>query len=241
MSTLTSRGTLAPVLALCRASNLPTVWSNVAAAAVLSGALGGSTVLLALALSCFYCGGMALNDLFDLDHDSVHQRYRPIPAGRITPARARAVMLALFALAFVCLSVAPHREGLAAGALLLAVIALYDRFHKGHPSMVLAMAAARVLVYAVTAFALAGTVAATVWLAGAVQGAYVLVLTFVARRESSAPGGRYAWPVIPWMLAAIPLCDGLVLTVLASNPAWLLAGLAGAALTRAGQRYVRGD
>jgi 4-hydroxybenzoate polyprenyltransferase len=241
MSTLTSRSTIAPVLALCRASNLPTVWSNVVAAAVLSGALGESTALLALALSCFYCGGMALNDLCDLGYDSVHQRYRPIPAGRITLARARAVTLALFALAFVCLSFAPHRDGLAAGVLLLAVIALYDRFHKGHPSTVLAMAGARVLVYVVTALALAGTVASAVWLAGAVQGAYVLVLTFVARLESHTRAGRYAWPVIPWMLAAIPVCDALVVTALTSNLEWLLAGLAGAALTRAGQRYVRGD
>jgi len=42
------------------------------------------------------------------------------------------------------------------------------------------------------------------------------------------------------MLAAIALLDGVVLAVLAS-PAWLIAGIAGTALTRAAQRYVRGD
>ena len=43
-------------LALCRVSNLPTVWTNVLAACLLAG--GGceaaSFMLLALALSCFY-------------------------------------------------------------------------------------------------------------------------------------------------------------------------------------------
>ncbi|QBQ99141.1 UbiA family prenyltransferase [Paraburkholderia pallida] len=245
MSTLSSIGRVGPLLALCRVSNLPTVWSNVLTAAVLAGAAspasGAAVVLLALALSAFYCGGMALNDLCDLGYDSVHQRYRPIPAGRITLARAQTATVALFALALGCLLLAPHREGLAGGAALFAVIAFYDRFHKRFASTVFAMAAARVLVYVVTALALEGAVAGPVWFAGAVQGVWVLLLTFVARRENRAPGGRYAWPVIPWMLAAIALCDGIVLTAFTAQPAWLLAGVGGALLTRVAQRYVRGD
>ncbi|HVE11698.1 MAG TPA: UbiA family prenyltransferase [Paraburkholderia sp.] len=245
MSTLSLNRRLGAMLALCRVSNLPTVWSNVLTAAVLSD-LPGSTqniagaLLLCFALSCFYCGGMGLNDLCDLEHDRLHQRYRPIPAGRITLEHARAVTFALFALALFCLLATPHRAGLAAGIALLAVIWLYDRFHKGHPSTVLAMASARLLVYVVTALALSGGVTALVWLAGAVQAAYVLVLTLVARHEGNTAARRYAWPVIPWMLAAIALLDGVVLAVLAS-PAWLIAGIAGTALTRAAQRYVRGD
>ena len=48
------------IATLCRASNLPTVWTNVLAAALLSGAdAGPGTIgLLALSLSAFYCGGM---------------------------------------------------------------------------------------------------------------------------------------------------------------------------------------
>jgi len=42
------------------------------------------------------------------------------------------------------------------------------------------------------------------------------------------------------MLAGISLVDGIVIASLVSFP-WLLAGIAGALLTWAGQRFVRGD
>jgi hypothetical protein len=42
------------------------------------------------------------------------------------------------------------------------------------------------------------------------------------------------------MLAAMAIVDGAVLAV-GVHPAWLLAGLAAAALTRLAQRWVRGD
>lgn len=220
---------------------------NVVSAAVLSGAAYNKhgpaaplVLLLAVALSCFYCGGMALNDVCDLDYDRVHQQYRPIPAGRITLMRARTVTFALFALALGCLLGAPHHAGFVAGVVLLFVIWAYDYFHKRHPSTVFAMAGARLLVYVVTAFALTGAVAGPVWLVGVLQAAYVLTLTVVARVETRTATGRYSWPVIPWMLAAMPVLDGVVLAVLV-DPVWLLAGFACAALTRAGQRYVRGD
>ena len=245
MSTVTLNNRIGAILALCRISNLPTLWMNVLTAAVLANPPGGAqgvyaVLLLCLALSCFYCGGMALNDVCDLDYDSVHQRFRPIVAGRITLAQASATLCTLFALGFLCLLAAPYSAGVAAGVALLAVIWFYDRFHKRHPSTVLAMAGARLLAYVVTALALAGTVSSLVWLAGIAQAAYILTLTFVARYESRMPNRRYAWPIVPWMLAAIALCDGVVLAVLV-HPAWLVAGVAGMALTRAAQRYVRGD
>lgn len=245
MSTVTFNSRFGAVLSLCRISNLPTLWMNVLTAAVLANSPGGThgilaVLLLCFALSCFYCGGMALNDVCDIDYDSVHQRFRPIVAGRITLEQASAVMYTLFATGFLCLLIAPYRAGIAAGAALLAVIWVYDRFHKRHPSTVLAMASARLLAYVVTALALTDAVPGLVWVAGIVQAIYIVTLTFVARYESRMPGQRYAWPVVPWMLAAIPLCDGIVLAVLV-HPAWLAAGVAGMALTRASQRYVRGD
>ena len=56
-------------LRLGRVSNLPTVWTNVVAGAVLSGAAPRAATLVALAaaLSAFYVGGMYLNDGFDRD------------------------------------------------------------------------------------------------------------------------------------------------------------------------------
>ncbi|AOK32267.1 hypothetical protein AQ611_22775 [Burkholderia singularis] len=184
---------------------------------------------------------MALNDLYDIDHDSVHQQYRPIPSGQITFVRARAVTFGLFVFAFFCLSIAPYRIGLVAGVALLTVIWLYNRFHKRHSVAVLAMAGARLFIYIVTALAISGQVSKTIWLAGGLQAAYILTITIVARRKSHAIGQRRdVWPSIPWMLAAIPICDGLVLAMLI-DPAWLAVGIGGTILTRMAQRYIRGD
>jgi 4-hydroxybenzoate polyprenyltransferase len=217
---------------------------NVVTAAVLSNVHGDSAGILVLALafslSCFYCGGMALNDLCDIEHDTVHQRYRPIPAGRISVRQARHVTLALFGCALASLLPAPHPAGFVAGVVLLAVIWFYDRFHKRQPTSVLAMAGARGLVYVVTGYALAGELSDGLWLAAGLQSAYVLLLTIVARREAGCAGGRYPWPVIPWMLRAMPLLDGVVLAFLV-DPTWVFAGMACTALTYLGQRHVRGD
>lgn len=52
------------------------------------GALAASSALL-------YCGGIALNDYADRERDRTLHPQRPLPAGRITPGRARAIGLAL--------------------------------------------------------------------------------------------------------------------------------------------------
>ena len=63
------------VLSLCRVSNLPTVWMNVLAAALLTGVAleFAEILLLAFASSAFYTFGMCLNDLFDRESDAIHQ------------------------------------------------------------------------------------------------------------------------------------------------------------------------
>src|SRR6476469_402781 len=55
------------LLRLGRISNLPTVWTNVIAGAVIAGGASGASeiALVALAMSAFYVGGMYLNDFFD--------------------------------------------------------------------------------------------------------------------------------------------------------------------------------
>src|SRR5438552_1050327 len=68
-------------LELCRASNLPTVWTNVLAAVVLSGAavLSVPALLAMVSLSLMYVGGMTLNDVLDVDEDRARKPSRPIP------------------------------------------------------------------------------------------------------------------------------------------------------------------
>lgn len=227
-------------LELCRASNLPTVWTNTLAAAVLSGpGAPGRALAAGASVTLTYLGGMALNDVLDLEEDRLKKPDRPIPSGRVSRQGAAWFAAALFAAGLAILPVfAPGRAVLAGLALIVAVW-LYDRLHKRSALTVLLMASCRALIFAVTGLAVAGAIAPAVALAAAAQFLYIVALTAVARWEKAAPRS-FRVPPIPWMLAGISLLDGLVLAVLAS-PLWLLAGLAGAAATRLLQTQVRGD
>jgi len=235
------RGRARGLLALCRASNLPTVWMNVLTAVLLAGGDGFSalTLLLVVSLSGFYCGGMCLNDLFDRGYDAEHQPFRPIPSGWVTLGEARGTAALLLGAGTVLLGFTPHPKSLIAGLVLLATIFFYNRLHKRHAWTVLLMAACRTLVFVVCGVAASGGVPGLVLAAGLLQFGWTLLVTVVARLEN-AREQRFEFPLIPRMIAAMALVDGLFLAV-AVSPAWLLAGIAAALLTLLGQRVVRGD
>jgi 4-hydroxybenzoate polyprenyltransferase len=228
-------------LALSRVSNLPTVWMNVLAAAVL--ATGGLPLapfgLLVVVLSTFYAAGMVWNDVADRALDAVAKPERPIPSGRISVGAACVFGALLFALGLALLLTAPHASAVVPGLALVALIGIYDRYHKAHPITVLAMAGCRVGVFVVAAWALTGGVPAAVWIGAAASFLHTSLVTVVARAEN-ARGSPFPFPAVPAFIAAMGITDGLVLAVL-RDPAWLLAGVAAAGLTWGGQRYVRGD
>lgn len=228
-------------LDLCRVSNLPTVWTNVLAALLLSGGVFSWPTLLlpALSLSLFYSGGMCLNDLCDAGTDRVKRPTRPIPSGRITQRGAWYFMFLLFVTAFSLLAAGPHPRALLAGLLLLLLIIAYDTLHKTRAFSILLMAGCRLMLFVVAATAISGTVGRYVLLAGSLQFGYVLLISAVARHENRRRE-PYPFPLVPTLLAGISLLDGAVLAVLVS-PLWLAAGIGGACLTLAGQRFVRGD
>ena len=111
---------LRTALRLGRVSNLPTVWTNALAGAVLAGGAGAGTVLAAaVALSLFYVGGMWLNDAFDAEIDARERAGRPIPQGDVDRGT-------VFAGGFAFLGagvVAGFALGLRAGAVALALAA----------------------------------------------------------------------------------------------------------------------
>lgn len=231
---------LRALLELCRASNLPTVWTNVLAAVVLSGASDLPRAAAACAsVTLTYLGGMALNDVLDVDEDRRRKPGRPIPSGRISVGAAALFAAALFAAGLALLAAFCGPQALLAGVLLLLAVYLYDRLHRLSAATVLVMAACRALVFVVAALAVAGRVNLPVALAAAAQFLYIVALTAVARWEKAAPRSFKA-PPIPWMLAGVSLVDGVVLAALAA-PVWLLPGLAGAVATRLLQTQVRGD
>jgi len=142
---------------LGRVSNLPTVWSNVLAGLALSGAPVRPLFLagLAVALSCFYVGGMFLNDGFDREVDARERPERPLPSGRATPREVFAIGFGLLAAGLVLLTTmawlgpGPHavRPTVAAGLALGALIVAYDLHHKKNPLGPLVMALCRGTVY----------------------------------------------------------------------------------------------
>jgi 4-hydroxybenzoate polyprenyltransferase len=204
---------LRAALRLGRVSNLPTIWTDVVAGIVLSGAAiaTASTLLLMLSLSLFYVAGMFLNDAFDREFDRRDRSHRPIPAGE---APAKAVFtygFALLAAGFVILAVtacvttgSTGWRAVAAGALLGGVIILYDAWHKANPVGPILMGLCRFLVYIVAGLAVAGTIPSRLLLAAIVCLCYLIGLTYIAKQEGFRRIGNL-WPLL---FLAVPFAYG---------------------------------
>ena len=185
---------LRSLLILGRVSNLPTVWSNCAAGWLLSG--GGTSALQFLLLcfgsACLYIGGMFLNDAFDADFDRQHRKERPIPSGSI---RSELVWLwgsSWLLAGILSLSILGPTTAILS-CLLTGSIVLYDAVHKIFALSPVLMAFCRFLLYLVAASAgHDGVTGLAVWSA-LVLGAYVIGLSYLARKESILGPLRY-WP-----------------------------------------------
>lgn len=237
------------LLDLGRVSNLPTVWTNVLAGAALSGGplTPAPLVVLGVAASLLYLGGMFLNDAFDRDFDRRLRPERPIPRGRATPAHvfgagflllAAGVMLIFVRARPLAQSAAPGASAwapVAAAATLAALIVAYDAFHKATPLGVGLMGLCRAGLYVLAAAAI-GSLTRGVALGALLLFLYVVGLSLVARREAEHPGLR---GVVGRLIAGICLLDALLV---GATGAWAAAALAalGFPLTLAGQRYVKG-
>lgn len=190
-------------LRLGRVSNLPTVWTNVLAGAVLSGApLSPPGVLtLMLALSLFYVAGMYLNDAFDARYDAVHRPTRPIPSGAVSTTTVFGVGGGLIAAGLALLLGLGFARGglglpgLAGGLALSVTIVVYDAWHKGNPASPVIMGLCRLLVYVTVAAALAGQLAHGLIWAAAMALSYLIGLTYAAKQEDLKRPGRL-WPLI---------------------------------------------
>ncbi|SNB44680.1 4-hydroxybenzoate polyprenyltransferase [Geobacter sp. DSM 9736] len=229
-------------LQLCRVSNLPTVWVNVLAACLLSGGdLSWLKVsLLLTGISMAYCGGMAMNDCVDSAADTLHRPERPIPSGRITVTQGTVLYVILFFFAVVTFAAAGGIPAFAAGIFLLILIVLYNLVHNLSPLSVIPMAGCRFMIYVVSGLACSGTLSFPLLALATVQFGYILLLSLAARLEKGGKVKRRGMPLVPVMLAGIPVVDGIALAFVV-GPGWFTAGIAGGAATLAFQRKVRGD
>jgi len=206
MSVAAARG-FAPstLLRLGRISNLPTVWTNVIAGTVIAGGARrtGEIVLIALAMSAFYVGGMYLNDFFDRAVDARERPSRPIVAGEIGAGTVAAIGFGLLAVGVALM--APF--GLAAalwGVALAGAIVLYDVWHKGNALGPTVMGLCRALVY-LAAGAAMDHVSLALAIGGVVLAAHTAGITYAARQESLDTIGSL-WPMV---LLAAPLIAAL--------------------------------
>jgi 4-hydroxybenzoate polyprenyltransferase len=205
---------LRTALRLGRVSNLPTVWTNTLAGAVLAGAggFGPEFAVMLFAFSLFYTGGMFLNDAFDAQFDAVERPERPIPAGEIGRREVFGYGFGLMAaaillLAWVGFDFAP-RTGLwpaLAGLALASVITLYDWNHKKNLLGPVVMGLCRVLVYVSAALCYTLTPPAALWIGACLMLCYLIGLTYVAKQENLEKVENL-WPLL---FLAAPIAYGV--------------------------------
>jgi len=143
------------LLATGRVSNLPTVWCNCLAAALIlfhhseTGyqafilkSWSQSHTQLALFLifisSCFYIGGCFMGDYYDREFDTKHKPERPIPSGVLSKNTVIGIGLPLMLTAFIGGGLIPHMliDKVSLNHLLLPVLLLsytiqnYSKYHK---------------------------------------------------------------------------------------------------------------
>jgi 4-hydroxybenzoate polyprenyltransferase len=191
-------------LKLGRVSNLPTVWTNTLAGAVLAGGiLDQRFVVMLVAFSLFYAGGMFLNDAFDAEVDARARPERPIPSGAIS---RRAVFLygfAMLALGDALLAWIGALPALA-GLGLAAAITFYDWHHKQNLFGPVVMGLCRALVYVAAGLCFGAALPRELWAGAALMLCYLIGLTYIAKQETL---GRIAnlWPLA---FLAVPVVYG---------------------------------
>ncbi|TVQ51235.1 MAG: hypothetical protein EA377_13060 [Phycisphaerales bacterium] len=181
---------------LARLSNLPTALSNVLVGLAIGLSVTGepwpidTTIRLMIGIACFYIGGMALNDLADVEHDRKHRPERPIPSGRITPRSALVFILGCFTLGVIACFLTSLAAGLASLGLLAAIV-LYDLLHHRLAISIVFMGLARGLVYLTAALAITADLppALIAPMALAIT-IYIIMVTVVARGEAANRLGR---------------------------------------------------
>jgi 4-hydroxybenzoate polyprenyltransferase len=161
---------------------------------------------------------MFLNDACDVEFDRRYRTERPIPAGAISAKEVWTWGTGWLIIGAAVLFLAGVVTGLLGLALALCIVA-YDVLHKRLSYSPLLMGGCRFLLYLTAAASgTAGIGFRSVW-SGAALAAYVVAITYLARRESA--GGMLSyWPLL---LLASPIIVAVSLQGSGEGP--LLLGL----------------
>jgi hypothetical protein len=192
---------------LGRVSNLPTVWTNVLAAWVLTGGpLTWSAQLawLLLGVSLLYVGGTTMNDFADAAFDREYRKERPIPSGILSRATvgfvgALYILTGALAVMLGAHGVWYHLVGL------IGAILIYTHCHKRWVGSVFFMGACRLFLSLLAASCLTTSLSTPVMVHAVCLFGYIVGLTFTARGESRESQG----PCWPLALLGLPFAGAL--------------------------------
>lgn len=244
----------------CELVRLPNLFT--AAADILAGYylvtgelhLSWTLLLLVAASCCLYAAGIVTNDLRDVATDSVERPNRPLPSGRVSPARARHIALILCILGVVSAAMAwsptalpaaltfENRTAMFSLALLVSILA-YNYLLKQTPLGPLAMGACRVLnlgmAMSIARFTDDGARNPMFLIAGAF-GLYIAALTYFGRDEAGRASRRHLVTGLAGMVTALIVIGALAITVGNdsgfSTVLWLAVGIH---VIRVGLRTIR--
>ena len=198
---------LRTILALCRPTRLPTVWSNCLAGWWLGG--GGNAEhlpFLFAGATMLYLGAAFLNDAFDAEYDSQHRRARPIPAGAITQNTVWRWGLS-WLVGGALLLLWPGQVTGQFGLILAFLIIVYNTVHRLVTFSPALKGLSRFFLYALGASTGEhGVTGAALW-CGVALAAYVAGLGCLARWEETPRQAR-AWPTL---LLATPILLALLM------------------------------
>lgn len=181
---------IATAMQLGRVSNLPTVWSNALAAIVLSGQATSFSHILVLmvAMSLAYTGGMFLNDAFDREIDARERPGRPIPSRQVSATQVFIAGFSMLLITIVLVTAVGMQTSntlqafFSSSALCLSIIG-YNIWHKGNPISPLLMGLCRLLVYVCCSVSLTSTLQPWVVVGALLTLAYLIGLTYTAKQE----------------------------------------------------------
>lgn len=218
---------LSTALKLGRVSNLPTVWTNTLAGAVLAGAgeFGLKLFVMIVSFTLFYVGGMFLNDAFDADIDAKERPERPIPTGVVTAREVFSAGFAMMGIGVLLLLGVGYGHAFApgtgiwpalAGLGLAGAITLYNANHKNNPFSPFVMGVCRVLIYIGAALCITSALPASIAVATILVLCYLIGLTYIAKQENLGKVENL-WPLL---FLAVPVIYGLYQSV--GNPGIVL-------------------
>ena len=185
---------------------------------------------LLVGATALYTGGMYLNDAFDVEFDRQYRKERPIPAGAIELKTVWIWGVGWLVLGACTLAWVGAITGILASAL-AGCIVLYDAMHKRVSFAPVLMGLCRFVLYLVAGSAAANGMNTRVLATAGALFAYIVGLSYVARRESAGGAIRY-WPILSMalpILIAVILNRGLplenTLLVSAIFAAWTVRSL----------------